>query len=235
MAGVALLGLVAYQLPGLFGSSSGSGSNSAAPAAGVAVPVAHRAPAGSDVSTSPVPRSVARLALRDIFVPQVRAATTGAPPEGVGVMLKGPAVRTHHFVLKEPFIPQIKPPAASQSTSSWVWSAGSAGSADTSPGTTAGAGFIVVVASIPGIGSASQKAAARALVAAKNAGLKGRRLVANNQVPGEAGSRPHFTVYTGPYPAASAQDGAHPGVRNGYPHAHAQALPSSTGKGCLGP
>ncbi len=77
---------------------------------------------------------------------------------------------------------------------------------------------------------ASEKAAARALVAAKNAGLKD--VVANDSVPGTSGSAPHFTIYTGPYQyESSAQTELTRALRNGYPHAHAFKLPSSSGKG----
>ncbi len=83
---------------------------------------------------------------------------------------------------------------------------------------------------IPGGGGASEKAAAHDVVAAKNAGL--RDVAADEAVPGTTRMGTHFTVYTGPYPsAAMAQPELVRALRNGYPTAHTQRLPASSGKG----
>ena len=144
----------------------------------------------------------------------------------------GPAVRATHFVTKDVFVPQITVPAASAATSSPVTSAGGAGSTAASPRAISGggSGYIVAIASIPGIGTASRQAAARGVVAAQNAGLQD--VAANDAVPGESGSSPHFTVYTGPYlTEATAKRELLRALHDGYPRAHAQLLPTSTGKG----
>ncbi len=227
--GVVLLGLVGFQLPGLLGSSSGPGRRPAPPAASAAVRVAPRAAAASGASDSPVSRSIARLSSRDLFLPQVSTSAGATASGAAGVTLKGPAVRAKDFVAKDLFVPQVKPPATAAAPST-VTSTGGTASAGASSATSQGGGYIVVIASIPGIGSSSQKAAARALVAAKNAGLKD--VVANDAVPGESGAAAHFTVYTGPYPTeAAAGTELIRALRNGYPHARAQQLPSSSGKG----
>ena len=108
VGGVALLGLVGFQLPGLFGSSSGSGSSSAPPSAGVAVPsIAPRTPPDRAAPASPVPRSIARLAPQGRLQAAGLGRRTGGAAAVVGVTLKGPAVRTKDFVVKDVFIPQI--------------------------------------------------------------------------------------------------------------------------------
>jgi hypothetical protein len=223
IGGGLLLGLVAFQLP-LFGSSSGPGHRTAPTS--VAVPVS----SASKVSGSPTRQSSRHAAGRDVFAPLVAAVGTGLSARASeGRTLKGPTVRATHFVSKDFFIPQVKPPAATPASSPVSGSDGS-GSDNPSPGASGGGGYIVVLASIPGINTASQKAAARAVVAAKNAGLKD--VVANDAVPGTSGSAPHFTVYTGPYEFEStAQTELVRALRNGYPGARAQQLPGSSGKG----
>ena len=68
------------------------------------------------------------------------------------------------------------------------------------------------------------------MVAADNAGLKD--VAANDAVPGESGSSAHFTVYTGPYSdEATAEAELVRALRDGYPRAHAQLLPTTSGKG----
>ncbi len=230
VAGVALLGLVGFQLPSLLGSSPSSGPSSTGSPAGVAVPLSHGATGGAEASASPVPHSIARLAPKDLFLPQVSALAGEASPSAAGVSLSGPAVRLTHFVSKDVFDPQITPPAASQSTPSSIATATGTGSGGAPAPSSGGSGYIVVIGSIPGIGSASQKAAARGVVAADNAGLKD--VAANDAVPGESGSGAHFTVFTGPYPTeAIARSELVRALRDGYPRAHAQLLPNTSGKG----
>lgn len=233
IGGGLLLVVVAFQvLPALLGSSSSPSSTSGAGstvAASVAVPIT--SPSSANGSSSLVPKSVSKLKQRDLFLPQVSAPSSGAVSalEG-GVILKGPAVRAKNFVAKDIFIPQVVPPNATQASTAVSSSGDGQSSASVSSGTTTGGGYIIVLDSIPGIGTASEKAAARALVAARNAGLK--EVVANDSVPGESGSAPHFTVFTGPYEfESSAQTELVRALRNGYPHARAQQLPSTSGKG----
>jgi hypothetical protein len=233
IGGGLLLAVVGFQvLPALLGGSSSSGSSAgrAAVAASAAVPIVSARSAGSGAagSASLVPKSVARLKVRDVFVPQI-TTSSGASPSGLGgTLLQGPPVRLKHFVAKDVFIPQIKPPAAAPASTA-VASSGDA-SAPASAGQEAGSGYIVILDSIPGIGASSEKAAARDVVAARNAGLK--EVVANDSVPGSSGSAPHFTVYTGPYLyASSARTELERALRNGYPHAQSLALPSTSGKG----
>lgn len=229
IGGGLLLAVVGFQvLPSLFGSSGGSRSEDSAAPTSVAVPIAPSGSTGAG-STSLVPHSLEKLPKRDLFIPQVSLPGSGGAVAATGVILKGPSVRSKDFVAKDIFIPQIKPPAATAASAEGTPAEGQA-TGVASPGKTAGGGYIIVIDSIPGISTASEKAAARALVAARNAGLKD--VVANDSVPGTSGERPHFTVYTGPYQyQSSAQTELVRALRNGYPHAKAQQLPSSSGKG----
>jgi hypothetical protein len=226
--GILLVVVAVELLPALFGSSS-SGSGSPAP---TVAPVTQAVASGESGSSTPrIARSVARLATRDVFKPQLSASVGGGTGvAGTALTVKGPSVRLKKFVAKDVFIPQIKAAAATPASTSVSQATESQGSsASQSPGAS-GAGFIIVVASVPGIGPASERAAARALVAARNAGLK--EVTANDAVPGASGSAPHFTIYTGPYQFEStAQAELKRALRNGYPHARAQQLPSTSGKG----
>jgi hypothetical protein len=230
VGGGVLLVVVGFQLlPSLFGSSgSGSASKTSTQPAAAATPASLARTASAP---SKLPRSVERLAPRDLFMPQIVVVSGGGSPAATGdKLLKGPAVRTKNFVVKDPFIPQITPPAATPATSSLTQTGAGGGSGSSRTEVSGGAGYIVVLATIPGTGLASEKEAARAVVAARNAGLKD--VVANDAVPGSSGSAPHFTVYTGPYRfESSVQSELVRALRNGYPGAHAQALPSSSGKG----
>jgi hypothetical protein len=230
--GVVLLGVVGFQLlPALTGGSGSSAKSPAVPpAAAVATPASQST--GSNTLSSALPRSVERLAPRDLFMPQIVVVGSGDAPSAAagGKVLKGPSVRATNFVSKDPFVPQITPPAATPATSSLTQTPSGEGSGSGQSQVSGGAGYIVVLASIPGTGIASERAAARAVVAAKNAGL--RDVVANDAVPGSSGSAPHFTVFTGPYEFEStAQTELVRALRNGYPKAEARALPSSSGKG----
>ena len=231
LGGGVLLVVVGFQLlPALFGGSgSGSASKSSPPPAEAATPASHLARPGA--APSMLPRSVERLAPRDLFMPQIVTISGGGPAASTGEkLLTGPAVRAKNFVVKDPFIPQITPPAATPATSSLTHTAGGEGSGGSRSQVSGGAGYIVVLATIPGTGLASQKEAEHAVVAARNAGLKD--VVANDSVPGSSGSAPHFTVYTGPYRfESSVQSELVRALRNGYPKARAQALPSSSGRG----
>ncbi len=230
IGGGILLLVVAFELlPALFGSSSGSSSGSGTTAAASATPAVPVAPSGSSSTTSLVSPSVAHLKTRDLFKPQLSTSLGGGAGAAVTVTIKGPSVRAKKFVAKDMFIPQVNPAAATPASTPVEQAPGTQASSAGSP-SKGSAGYIVVVASIPGIGSASEQAAARALVAARNAGLK--EVVANDAVPGTSGSAPHFTVYTGPYQFVStAQSELKRALTNGYPHAHAQQLPSTSGKG----
>ncbi|HEX4518158.1 MAG TPA: hypothetical protein VH063_01125 [Gaiellaceae bacterium] len=232
IAGGLLVAVVGFQLlPSLFGSSSSSdagGGAGSAVVASPAVPIGRQPTAGG--SSSAVPKSITKLKQRDLFLAQVGLSSTGTGGTIVGVLVKGPPVRLKKFVAKDIFIPQVTPPVATQSSTAVSSSGDGQGSAGASAGQSAGGGYIIVVDSIPGVGAASEKAAARALVAARNAGLKD--VVANDSVPGSSGSAPHFTIYTGPYEyESSAQTELARALHNGYPHARAQQLPSTSGKG----
>jgi hypothetical protein len=231
IGGGILLVVVAFQaLPAVFGSSGGSQASDSTAAPSVAVPIAPSAATGSGGSSSLVPHSIWKLANRDVFAPQISVPGAGGGLTAAGVFLKGPSVRAKGFVAKDVFIPQIQPPAASAASSGGSTPAEGQAEGVASPGETAGGGYIIVIDSIPGIGTTSEKAAARALVAARNAGLKD--VVANDSVPGTTGQSPHFTVYTGPYQyESSAQTELARALRNGYPHALAQQLPGTSGKG----
>ena len=228
IGGGLLLVVVGVQvLPALLGGS-GSGSSQAAVSATPAVAITR--PSSGASGSSPLPRSITRLKTRDVFIPQVSVpANAGAATVGER-LVKGPPVRLKNFVTKDLFIPQVKPPTATPASTAVSTPNDGQGSGTASPGRPAGGGYIIVLTSIPGINAASQQAAARALVAARNAGLKD--VVANDSVPGTSGAKPHFTVYTGPYEyQSSAQTELVRALRNGYPHAVAQQLPSTSGKG----
>jgi hypothetical protein len=233
VGGGVLLVVVGFQLlPSLFGGSGSSSppKSTTPPAAATANPASHSIRTASPPSA--LPRSVERLEPRDLFMPQIVVSAGGSGGSGTpaGKTLTGPPVRARRFVAKDPFVPQITPPAATPATSSLTQTPTGEGSGSGRSQVSGGAGYIVVLTTIPGTGLASEKAAARAVVAAKNAGL--RDVVANDAVPGASGSAPHFTVYTGPYEfESSAQSELVRALRNGYPKARAQALPSSSGRG----
>ncbi len=229
--GILLLVVAFEMLPALFGGSSSGSETPPAPAA-AAVPVSPSGGAAAGSSEAGISRAVAHLRTRDVFKPQISTSSGGGTSAAVAaVTVKGPAVRLKHFVTKDLFIPQVKPASATPASAAVAQGGEGAGtSASPSGGAATGAGYIIVVGSIPGIGASSAKAAARAVVAARNAGLKD--VVANNAVPGTSGSAPHFTIYTGPYQfETSAQSELKRALSNGYPHARAQQLPSTSGKG----
>jgi hypothetical protein len=219
-AGV-LLGIVGFEvLPGMLSSSSG-GSSSTPPA--VAVPK----PAVPVVSnTGPkIPRSVEKTAPRDLFVPLVSAGPVNAAAAPQPHFPKGPAVRAKDFVVKNPFVPQIKVPSAPVAPPAQIHPVNPA-PAPKATQSVPGA-YVVLLGSVPGKGAASRKAAARAVVAAKNAGLKD--VVANDAFPGAKGK---FTIFTGPYPsAAEAHTELVRALRNGYPHATTQRLKATPSGG----
>jgi hypothetical protein len=229
VGGGVLLVVLFFQFGGAVFSSSGGHSTARPPASSAAVPITHGSATTSGGTGSPLSRTLARLKPQDIFAPQINTGGTGVSVTAMPTStMRGPAVRAKNFVVKDVFNPQIKPPAATPATSSLVQTPTGGGSAP--PEVDGTAGYIIILASIPGVGTASQKAAARAVVAAKNAGLKD--VVANNSVPGSSGSAPHFTIYTGPYQyESSAKTELTRALRNGYPAAHAYKLPSSSGKG----
>jgi hypothetical protein len=229
VGGVLLLGLVAFQLPGLLSSGSSTHGSQATPSTVAAVAAAAPAPVSASAATpvDKLPRSIADTRARDVFAPQI--ATVGGTSASVTAQdtPRGPAVRAKDFVVKDVFAPQIAAPAATAASSTVIKTA--TGTTRVIPSAGSG-GYIVVLDSISGIGALSRNQAAHAVVAARNAGLK--NVVANDAVPGQSGSGPHFTIYTGPWTTAgSAQSELVRALRNGYPRARSQQLPSSSGKG----
>jgi hypothetical protein len=225
VGGVLLVGLVGFQLPGLLGSSSPSGTADAATIPPPAVPITK--PAARNGSASPVPAWIRAIGERDVFVPQVVVSTPGAKATAAAVTPTPPPVRATGWVVKDPFVPQVAPPAAATPTATTAAPI----TRHVAPvPSSQGGGYIVVLQVIAGGGSSSEKAAAHDVVAAKNAGL--RDVGANDTVPGTTRLGTHFTVYTGPYPsAATAQPELVRALRNGYPTAHTQRLPARAGKG----
>jgi hypothetical protein len=172
-----------------------------------------------------LPYSVKRTPPRDLFLPLVSAGPVDAAAP-VAHTPQEPVVRPKDFVVKDPFVPQVKAP----STPIAPPVQGQSGSHVTAPKPTAPSSpsaYIVVIGTIAGKGNASLKAAARAVVAARNAGLKD--VVANNALPGAKGT---FTVFTGPYStAAEAHAELVRALRNGYPHATTQRLKTTPAGG----
>jgi hypothetical protein len=231
--GVLLLGVVAFQLPGLLGGS-GSGSPTATPAAEAAPLATALAPLPASVGGVAIPFWVRRLPPRDLFVPQVTvpgAAATSSSSGSTVVIPKGPAVRAKHFVVKDPFAPQISLPTAPAATQvSGPTPPAPAPSVAPAPSGTAGGSYIVVLATISGRGAPSRRLAAHAVVAARNAGLT--KVVANDTIPGGTFEGPHFTVFTGPYTsAAQAHSELVRALRNGYPTAKSEHLSASSTQG----
>ena len=109
VGGAMLVALVGYQLPGLLGSSSPSGTADAATTPPPAVPVTK--PAGRTGSSSPVPAWIRAIAARDVFVPQVVVSTPGAKATTAAVTPTPPPVRATGWVVKDPFVPQVALPA----------------------------------------------------------------------------------------------------------------------------
>jgi hypothetical protein len=227
VGGVVLLAIVGFEiLPGaLSSSSSGSSADTASPAPSTAVPAATRAVTVAAPTGPKLPHSVERTAPRDLFLPLISAGPVNAAAAVVHTPA-APAVRAKDFVVKDPFVPQVKapstpipPPVQGQS--------GNRGTAPKATAPSAPGAYIVIIGTIPGKGRGSLKAAARAVVAARNAGLKD--VVANNALPGAKGT---FTVFTGPYPtAAEARTELARALRNGYPHATTERLKTTRAGG----
>ena len=225
---VVLLAIVGFEvLPGVLSSSSSGGSAGAASSApSTAVPVTTPAVAVGSTTGPKLPHSVERTPARDPFMPLISAGPVNAAVAAVAHTPNAPAVRATHFVVKDPFLPQVKgpstpivPPVQTQS--------GSPAPAQKPIPQSAPAPYIVVIGTIPGKGTTSLKAAARAVVAARNAGLKD--VVANDALPGAKGT---FTVFTGPYPsAAEAHAELVRALRNGYPHATTERLKTTPAGG----
>ena len=139
---------------------------------------------------------------------------------------QGPPVRAKDFVVKDPFVQQIKVPTAPVGPPAQIRPSSPAPAPKATAQGAPGA-YIVIIGTIPGKGAAGLKAAARAVVAAKNAGLKD--VVANDALPGAKGT---FTVFTGPYPsAAEAHTELVRALRNGYPHATTERLKTTPAGG----
>jgi hypothetical protein len=227
VGGVVLLAIVGFEvLPGMFSSSSSGGSAGTASSAPSTAVVTTPAAAVAAETGPKLPHSVERTPARDLFMPLISSGPVNAAVAAVAHTPNVPAVRAKHFVVKDPFLPQVKapttpiaPPVQSQS--------GSHAPAQRPTPQSAPAAYIVVIGTIPGKGQASLKAAARAVVAARNAGLKD--VVANNALPGAKGT---FTVFTGPYASAGE---AHAelvrALRNGYPHATTERLKATPAGG----
>jgi hypothetical protein len=224
-----LLGILAFQLPGLLSSGSGS-SPGPAGSVSVAAPVHPAAPVAKPIpspSAAAAVRGLGRLQARDLFVPQVHVGSSASLAAASGPALaKGPAVRAKNFVTKDPFVPQVTVPTAPAEAAKTVTVAPSL--APTPADIQAGGSYIVILGVIQGTSDASRKAAAHAIVAAKNAGLKD--VTASAAVPG-TGSKAHYTVFTGPYPsAAMAHFELVRALRNGYPHASTERFGGGSSK-----
>jgi hypothetical protein len=222
-AGLAvLLGIVGFEvLPSVVSGGSGGGASSAPPPS---VPVSRPAVAAASTTGPKLPHSVVKATPRDPFMPLVSAGPVNAA--AILHTLNGPPVRAKNFVVKDPFIQQLKVPSTPIAPPSQGHPATPAPT-PSPPQRTAPRAWIVVIGSIPGKGAPSLKAAARAVVAAKNAGLKD--VVANDALPG---AKDRFTVFTGPYPsAAEAHAELVRALRNGYPHATTVQLKSTPAGG----
>jgi hypothetical protein len=224
--GVLLLGILGFQFRGMvLGSGSGSSSSAAATLPPAAVPQA------TPVVPAAAP-AVSHGKPRDLFVPGIadknasQATTTTTTPTP-------PPVRASNFVNKDVFIPQIVM-ATAPTAAPAVPALGGAASGGTPAAPGPGSTYVVVLGIIPGVGPASLKAAARAIVAAKNAGLKD--VTANNNIPGTTKQGQHYTVFTGPYLEKSTADSELVrALRNGYPTARSQLVPGPMSGGFLPP
>jgi hypothetical protein len=216
VGGVVLLGLVGFQvLPGVLSSGSKNASTpppAAVPQATPAVPVA-------TPTEKAVKKSISRIAERDLFKPQIVTAgsSTNLTSE---IYPKAPAVRAKGFVVKDPFVPQIA--VATAPVASAASTVLPQQTQVTSPSPDSGT-YIVVLGVIAGTGQSSQKEAARAIVAARNAGLK--EVIANTTLGPRTGPKAHFTIFTGPYTTQSGlQAELQRARRNGYPGAYSQGV-----------
>jgi SPOR domain len=208
VGGVALVAILAIEGPGTVKQLTGSGSTPASAAAATSTPAVNPH-TGEAVAVDPAsPARLAHFDARDVFVPQVSSDDTTGGGIGATVVPKAPDVRARDFVAKNPFIPQISAPASTPSTNG----SGVPGSTSAESTTTGSGSFIVV------LGSASdQRTAARAIVAAKNAGLK-NVAAAKGVLPSSKNGA--FTVFTGPYPSpAEAQSWLVRATKDGYPNA----------------
>jgi hypothetical protein len=224
---VVLLAIVGFEVvPGVLSSSSSGGSAGTASSTPSAAVVTTAAVAVASTTGPKLPHSVERTPARDLFMPLIMAGPVSAGVAAAPHTPNAPAVRAKHFVVKDPFLPQVKtpttpiaPPVQGQS--------GSRAPAQKPTSQSAPAAYIVVIGTIPTKGQAGLQAAARAVVAARNAGLKD--VVANNALPGAKGT---FTVFTGPYASAGE---AHAelvrALRNGYPHATTERLKTTPAGG----
>jgi hypothetical protein len=222
VGGVAMLGLVGFQMKGLVFSSS----KPSTPVAAVAVPLA--TPVSSPVK---LPAALTHGKQRDLYIAQVTAGASTPSNADLAITPTGPTVRLKSFVNKDVFRTQVTVPSAPLAQPAGGTATPQAPAQGSVPAATeTGGSYIVVLKVIPGVGSASQLAAARAIVAAKNAGLK--EVTANSSTPGTTQQGEHYTVFTGPYPSqATAQDELVRALRNGYPDARPQQLAATTSGG----
>ena len=214
--GVVLLGLVGYQVPKLLssGSKSSSPPPPAVPLARPAVPVATPAEVAAK-------NAAARLSEHDLFLPLVHLPQS--PSTNTQMTPRAPAVRAKAFVAKDMFIPQVVIPTAPVAPTSGSVAVPFPDQTKVLPTKDTGGNFIVILQVIDGTNRASLKAAARAVVAAKNAGLKD--VVANDTLGPRTGPKAHFTIFTGLYTTqsglAAELQRAH---RNGYPGAYSERV-----------
>jgi hypothetical protein len=232
-AGVVLLvALVGFQLPGILSSGSGPSSSGAVADATAATTPPAAVPVKAPKSL--LPHAIAKLPARDIFVAQVTdgsGSTATSVSAAAPTTEQGPAVRTKNFVVKDPFVPQVvvAPAARVSGTAGLSISQEKPTAPAAKPATAVKVSYIVVLKTFAGKGPASESAAARAVVAAKNAGLKD--VIANDAVSaGKSG--PHFTVFTGPYlTQAEAHAELLRAQRNGYSSAQTERLSGSSVSG----
>ncbi len=227
---VVLLAIAGFEiLPGVLSSSSanGSGGSVSSSTPSPAAPAATPAVAVASTTAGPkLPYSVERTAPRDLFMPLVSAGPVSTAAAAALHTPADPAVRAKDFVVKDPFVPQIKPPSTPIAPPAQGRPGSTAPAPKVIPQSAPGA-YIVVIGTITAKGPAGLRAAARAVVAARNAGLKD--VVANDALPGAKG---RFTVFTGPYPTATeAQAELVRALRNGYPHATTERLKTTPAGG----
>ena len=167
---------------------------------------------------------VVLLALVGYQVPKLLSSgSKSSPPPPPAVPLAKPAVRAKAFVAKDMFIPQVVIPTAPVAPTSGSVAVPFPDQTKVLPTKDTGGNFIVILQVIDGTNRASLKAAARAVVAAKNAGLKD--VVANDTLGPRTGPKAHFTIFTGLYTTqsglAAELQRAH---RNGYPGAYSERV-----------
>jgi len=182
-----LLAIGAFEGPKTLKRLHGSSASSAPAPAIVPGSPATAVPAAPPKQVSL--RPLARFAAKDPFVPQLVSA---APSKPTPVLANDPpAVRTSHWVQKDPFVQQLSIDAAGPVSGG----SGSASSGSKTAPVAGSGGYIVVVASVPFVAGGSD--AKHEASVARAQGVPSVKVVNSSNYP--TLREGYYAVYSGPY------------------------------------